>query len=119
MPTEPRKKTVTRTRLRLVTPARVEHVPTGEKREVTIIGQDGRRRTEIEDIKEKVFREAVRREETTQEDIWVVETIPLSPRRLAKLPREQWPAPEVHEFTSEAAAMDYYAARQRTNPGEA
>lgn len=70
---DPIKTTRQITREKLVKPAFYKDVPTGEYQEVTIIGEDGVRRTEQREVTSRVFVNASRETVTETIDIWAVE----------------------------------------------
>lgn len=67
------KKTKKVTRRVVVKPAQVKEEPTGELREVIIIGEDGKRRKEERPITKQVYYEPVVKEATEKVEYWNVE----------------------------------------------
>lgn len=99
-----------------IKPARVEERPTGRIRRVEVKPLGGDWTVEERAEMEQVAVPAEYREDEVRRTVWVVETIPLSTKKLLTTLPEDWPEPEVHEFATQQAADEFYRARMKTNP---
>lgn len=114
--TAPRAETAVHKTTRCVRAARTEERPTGRVRRVQVKPHGGEWMEEEREETETVFVPAVYEETESPRAVWVVETVPLSPRAVLTTLPDDWPAAERHEFTTREDAENFYRARIRTNP---